>query len=293
MLSRGRAFGGVVGSSKAVWAVQRAPAVLRRVIDLEHQRLVARLARKPEPLVLRIVGDRVGLADAVRVAPLRDDEVVERHAAGVGDGERMGLDRIADRPPHLDDGEAVLQQLFGLVGQDVAHALRAGPFRVVVVGAAHDLADFLLLAERIVGGAQRVVEHDDALGAALRFDQRLHLGIVDALHFGFVEEVLHPGVVRHEPEAVDIEIELADMRAAVVHHDLLRVLRAAGSDVERAWTAGVGEHLGTVVDEIVDDRLDGLRRGVEFGESGHDGLHSALEESRDSPAARQSQSRER
>src|ERR1700722_20794527 len=51
----------------------RAPAraaVLRRIEHLEHQRLVALHAREPVPRVRRIVGDRIGLADAVGIAPL-------------------------------------------------------------------------------------------------------------------------------------------------------------------------------------------------------------------------------
>src|SRR5262249_33117057 len=43
-------------------------AVLRGIEHLEHQRLVAPHARQPIPAVLRIVGDGVGLADAVGVA---------------------------------------------------------------------------------------------------------------------------------------------------------------------------------------------------------------------------------
>ena len=118
MLSRGRALGGEVGSSKAVCAVQRARPSLSAVEDLEHQRLVAPHAREPVPLVLRIVGDGVGLADAVGIAALGDDEIVERDAARVADRERKALDRMADRPPHLDDGEAALEQLVRLLAAE-------------------------------------------------------------------------------------------------------------------------------------------------------------------------------
>src|SRR5262245_10176900 len=53
---------------------------------------------------------------------------------------------MPDRPPHLHDGKAPLQELVGLVREQVAHALRAGTFGVVVVDAAHDLADLARLA---------------------------------------------------------------------------------------------------------------------------------------------------
>ena len=45
---------------------------------------------------------------------------------------------------------------------------------------ADDVADFLRLALVAAGGAQRVVEHDDPLGAADLFDQVLAFRVVDA-----------------------------------------------------------------------------------------------------------------
>ncbi len=177
--------------------------------------------------MLRIVGDGIGLADPARRTALGQHEVVRRDAAGIGNGERMGFDRMADRPPHLDDGKPLLEQFVRLVGQDVLQPLRGGLFGVVVVGAPHHLADFLLFAERIVGGSQRVIEHDDPPGAALGFDQRLHLRIVDAPEFSLVEEVLHSGIVVDEAEAVHVELEFVQMKAAVVHDDLVGIGRAA------------------------------------------------------------------
>ena len=69
---------------------------------------------------------------------------------------------------------------------------------------------------------------------------------------------------RDEAEAVDVELELAEVRAAVVHHDLVRIGRAAVLHVRGAGAAGVVEDLGAVVDDVVDGRLDGQRRGVEL-----------------------------
>ena len=43
MLSRGRAFAGEVGSSKAVCAVNRAPPSFIELKGFEHQRLVGRI----------------------------------------------------------------------------------------------------------------------------------------------------------------------------------------------------------------------------------------------------------
>src|SRR5512146_3082228 len=59
------------------------PPVLQRIEHLEDKRLVAAHAREPIPAVLRIVSDGVGLADAVRVAALGDNEVLGRHAARI------------------------------------------------------------------------------------------------------------------------------------------------------------------------------------------------------------------
>src|SRR6266545_2046807 len=75
-----------------------------------------------------------------------------------------------------------------LVRQKVAHALRPRPFGIVVMRAAHDLADLARLAQRVVGRAQRVIEYDDALGPALGLHQRFHFRVIGALYFVLVEE---------------------------------------------------------------------------------------------------------
>ena len=115
----------------------------------------------------RIVGDRIGLADAVLVAPLGDDSSAatalraSQIASGqVSTGWRIGRHTwmIAKRPA---------SRLFGLVAHQVAHPLRPRHLGVVVVDPAHDFADLAALAQRRVLGAQGVVEDDDALGAAL------------------------------------------------------------------------------------------------------------------------------
>ena len=54
---------------------------------------------------------------------------------------------------NLDDAEAPLQQLFGFVRENIAHALGGRPFRVVVVNTADDLSGPLRLAYFVVGGA--------------------------------------------------------------------------------------------------------------------------------------------
>src|SRR5690348_17901774 len=81
-----------------------------RIEDLEDEGFVAPHQRKPIPLVLGIVFDRIGLADAVGIAALGNDEILEHHAARVAEREREGLDGVTDRPPALYDRETILEQ---------------------------------------------------------------------------------------------------------------------------------------------------------------------------------------
>ncbi len=272
MLSRGRAFGGVVGILEGGVRGPTRDAVLLEVVHLEHQRLLAPHAREPVPVVLGVVGAGVGLPLAAGIEPLGDDEVVERDAAGVADREREGLDRMPDRPPHLDDGKAPREQILGLVGQDVAHALRPRPFGIVVVRAAHDLADFLGLAQLVVGGAQRMVEHDDALGPALGFDQLDHFRIVDPPDFILVVEIAHLGRVIDKTETVAIELEAIHLEPAVVHLHLARIVGSAAAAIVGAGLAGIGEQPLAVVLDVVDGRLQDIGSIFDFGEDGHGNL---------------------
>src|SRR6185312_4042826 len=209
-----------------------------------------------------IVGDGIGLADAVWIAPLGDDEILRGHAARIAQRQREAFDWMANRPPHLNDGEAALQQALGLLPQEIAHALRPRPFGVVVVNAADDLAQLALFAHRIIGGAQRVVEDDDARRAGLRLDQRFHLRIVDAANLLLIEEVAHRRIVPAEPKAVGIEREAIGERASIVHDDAARIGRAAGADIRRARSARIGEGLLTRIAQIIDLRLDRLGRDI-------------------------------
>ena len=107
--------------------------------------------------------------------------------------------------------------------------------------ARHDLADLALCAHLIVGRAQRVVEDDDARGAALGLHQRFHLRIVDAAHLVLVEEVGNLGVVADEAESITLECELLHVWPAVVDDHLPLIDRPAAAPVEAAGPAGLGE----------------------------------------------------
>ena len=72
-----------------------------------------------------------------------------------------------------------------------------------------------------------MVEYDDALGAALAFDQRFHLRIVDPPDLILVIEVLNFGIVAHEAKAVALQQKIFRMGTAVVNGYAARIGRAA------------------------------------------------------------------
>ncbi len=118
-----------------------------------------------------------------------------------------------------------------------------------------------------------MVEHHDALGAALGFDQRFHFRVVDAANFGLVVEIGDLGVVPHETEAVAVQHEVFRMRTAVVNSDAARIGRAARARVAAARTGDDGEDLGSIVDDVIERRLDRVGNrtgsGVELGRKRH------------------------
>src|SRR5262245_23226503 len=187
---------------------------------LEHHRLVALHAREVEPLVLGIVGDVIDLAGAILVPALHQDEALLRNAAAIADAERIDHDRPANRPPHLDDGPALLEAPLGLVIADnLAQPLRRRSFGIVVVYALHRRPRTGLLLHLLVADPDGVVEHMDVRGAGMFPDQLAYLDIVDALALGLVGEILHPGVVVDEYEAVGVEPECVAQRPTVVDRD--------------------------------------------------------------------------
>ncbi len=179
---------------------------------------------------------------------------------------------MIDRSPHLDDREAALEELLGLVAHDVANPLRPRPFGVIVVHPADDVADLLRRALILAGGAQRVVEHDDPPGAADLSDQRLALRVINSADLVLVVEIGDAGAVRHEAEALALENEAVGHRPAVMDLDAMgfavvaaeaAVAAAGRGDLGDEFLAGRGE-----VDQVCLDRLGGIK----FGDFGHDRL---------------------
>src|SRR5665213_552142 len=101
-----------------------------------------------------------------------------------------------------------------------------------------------------------MVEHHDALGAALGLYQRFHFRIVHAPDFALVVEIGNFGVVIHETEAIAVQHEVLGVGAAGVDDDTTRVRRAAGAGIAAAGTGNDGEDFGPVVDDVIERRLD-------------------------------------
>ena len=116
--------------------------------------------------------------------------------------------------------------------QDLAHALRARPFGVVVVRREHRLAHELLLALAFVARAQRVVEDDDARRARDFPSQALDLGVVHRLELLRVEEILHRG--RCSTNAKPFPSSGARRGAAVADGHGFARMRPQRRDVARA-----------------------------------------------------------
>ena len=117
-----------------------------------------------------------------------------------------------------------------------------------------------------------MVEHHDALGAALGFNQLDHLRIVNALDLVFVVEIGDLGVMAHEAEAVALQLKILGVRPAVMDRHRVRVRVAAAARVAAAWRGDDGVDRGAIVDDVVKRCLDGIGGNVELGSLGHDQL---------------------
>src|SRR5205814_2852156 len=177
--------------------------------------------------------------------------------------------RMIDRPPHLDDRQPALQQRLGLLAHDVAHPLRARPLGVVVMHAADDVANLLVLALFVAGGAQRVIEHDDALGAADFLYQRLTFRVVNAADLVLVVEIPYSALIADKTEALALEIEAGRQRPAIQNLYAMGLVAAALALVAPTRIGNLRDKLLAGIGEVDQLRLDCLGRGVEFGDIGH------------------------
>src|SRR6266478_8145793 len=113
--------------------------VFGRIVAFDQDRLVGPHLRHIEPAVSGVVSDAVGLAFPIAVDQIRGDEIRKGDTRRIANGERRVTQRPANRPPYIDDLEAVAQQLLGFLAHQVAHPLRAGLHGIVVV----DTGDWL------------------------------------------------------------------------------------------------------------------------------------------------------
>ena len=165
---------------------------------------------------------------------------------------------MPDRPPHLHDGKAPLQELIGLIREQVAHALGSGPLGVIVVDAAHDLADLARLALLVIRRAQSVIEDDDARGSAFGFHQRFHLWIVNPADLVLLEKVGDFRVVTHKTKAVAIEHERLLTEPRIADDHAMRVEGATAAHVGRSRRRRLRENLLPVIENVIDRGLDGF-----------------------------------
>src|SRR4026208_1599729 len=82
----------------------------------------------------------VGSPSTVRTAPLPHQQIFHCDALGVRERQGIGLDRLIDRAPDLDDSETASEQTVGLFRKKLAEPIGARPLRVVVVRRKHRLA---------------------------------------------------------------------------------------------------------------------------------------------------------
>ena len=182
---------------------------------------------------------------------------------------------MADRTPHLHDGEAALEQLVRLLREKIADALRARPLGIIVVHAAHDLADLARLTLLVVRGAQRMIEHDHARRSAFGLHQRFHLRVIDPADLVFVVKIGDLGVVTDETEAVAIEHERLWLQPRIADGHAAGVKRAAAAHIGCARRRGLREYLLTVIQNVVERGLDGLVDRFPFDDLNHGQLPRA------------------
>ena len=121
----------------------------------------------------RVIGHRIGLADALAIDEVGRHQIGRIDGARVAHRERRILQRPADRAPQIDHLDPALEQFLGLVGQQVADPLRAGARGVVDMDTGRRLARPArrpVLSPRHAAALQ-MVEDEDAAGAGVFGDE--------------------------------------------------------------------------------------------------------------------------
>ena len=100
-------------------------AIFGTVEAFDQNRFVRRLLGQIDPVMRLRVLDQSGLTNAVCIDQILLNEILRRHALGGGDCERCVFNRMADRTPQIDDGEAAFQKRFRLI--PMRSRTRCGP----------------------------------------------------------------------------------------------------------------------------------------------------------------------
>jgi hypothetical protein len=200
-------------------------------------------------------GDRVDLADTAGISEVRLDEVRQLHRGCVAECERGLLDGADDRLPDVHHCEAPGYEHVGFVREEVAHALRPGGHRVVVV----DEADRLLREALGFFGA-RPTSHVEVEGlhpprAGVLGDEFGHLREVDAANGVGIEEAGGCGRQVLESEALAVEARGGQLARAP---DRQRAAVAVGVAPARPFRRRVGVVVRSLVhrSEVVEGGFD-------------------------------------
>jgi len=99
---------------------------LIRIEALDEECLVALHLREIVPAVPGIMGDGIVFAHPICIDQFAGNEILGPHAGGIANGQGLGLERPADRPPYVDLDKSMSERVARLFGrQEIAHAIRS------------------------------------------------------------------------------------------------------------------------------------------------------------------------
>src|SRR5579872_2169462 len=176
----------------------------------------------------RTVCEHVHFADAIAIDEVIAYEVVHCDRLRIAHRQRVFLHRPAYWTPYVDDSEAMLEQLVGFIGKEIAHALRSGLHRVVIMCDLDRTLHALLAGLRHRAIADVVIEDVNLDGAGQFLHHPLHLGIVDRADFIGIVEIRDLTLLMRENDALAVKGELREHRARIVNrHGELRITPGA------------------------------------------------------------------
>jgi hypothetical protein len=135
-------------------------AITRRVESFDEDYLIGVYSWKIVPSMGRIVSQH---EDFMPQSFAYCDEVIRRDASRITNCQRMVQHRALDRPPHIYLDESPRQPALRIGGrQDIAHHLRRGLRRVVIVYVQHRFPHAFTFLTRSIAAPHVVSEHRHA-----------------------------------------------------------------------------------------------------------------------------------